>query len=137
MLTFNVILGYQGSSYSETSCEFFFFSFFFQSDRPTQHQETHSTLNEKKWGDGLTSIDPWMFSSSSIVHVWVCPCSSANILQIADVAFRFVFFLFLPCFQLFFCLVLTLETSEMSAIFQVSQPTQLNLVPRSSRLTVH
>ena len=31
----------------------FFLSFlFFQSDGPTQHQETHSTLNE---GDGLTS----------------------------------------------------------------------------------
>ena len=45
--------------------------------------------------------------------------SSANILQIADVALRVVFLLFLPCFQLFFQLVLTLETSEMSAIFQV------------------
>ena len=43
--------------------------------------------------------------------------SSANILQIADVALRVVFLLFLPCFQLFFRLVLTLETSEMSAIF--------------------
>ena len=29
-----------------------FFFFFFQSDRPTQHQETHSTLNEKR-GDSL------------------------------------------------------------------------------------
>ena len=28
----------------------FFFRFFFQSDRPTQNQETHSTVNEgKKW----------------------------------------------------------------------------------------
>ena len=43
--------------------------------------------------------------------------SSANILQIADVALRVVFLLFLPCFQLLFRLVLTLETSEMSAIF--------------------
>ena len=43
--------------------------------------------------------------------------SSANILQIADVALRVVFLLFLPCFQLLFSLVLTLETSEMSAIF--------------------
>ena len=62
--------------------------------------------------------------------------SSANILQIADVALRVVFLLFLPCFQLFFRLVLTLEASEMSAIFSSSQPKQLNLVPRSSRLTV-
>ena len=43
--------------------------------------------------------------------------SSANILQIADVALRVVFLLFLPCFQLFFRLVFTLETNEMSAIF--------------------
>ena len=40
--------------------------------------------------------------------------SSPNILQIADVALRVVF---LPCFSLFFRPVLTLETSEMSAIF--------------------
>ena len=33
-------------------------------------------------------------------------------------------------------LVLTLKTSEMSAIL-FSQPKQLNLVPMSSRLTVH
>ena len=47
--------------------------------------------------------------------------SSANILQIADVAFWVVFLLFLPCFKLLFRLVpavvLSLETSEMSAIF--------------------
>ena len=43
--------------------------------------------------------------------------SSANILQIADVALRVVFLLFLPRFQLLFSLVLTLETSQMSAIF--------------------
>ena len=28
-------------------------AFFFQSDRPTQYQETHSTVNEEKNGDGL------------------------------------------------------------------------------------
>ena len=32
---------------------FFLGFFFFQSDRPTQYQERHSTLNEKKGGDGL------------------------------------------------------------------------------------
>ena len=31
----------------------FVFCLFFQSDLPTQHQETHSTLNEKKKEDGL------------------------------------------------------------------------------------
>ena len=62
--------------------------------------------------------------------------SSANILQIADVALRVVFLLFLLCFSPLFRLVpavvLTHKTSEMSAIF-FSQPKQLNLVPRSSR----
>ena len=52
MLTFNVVLGYQGLLFWD--CLWFFFSFFFfQSNRPTQYQETHATLNEKK-GDGLT-----------------------------------------------------------------------------------
>ena len=47
-----MMLGYQ-ASYSETFLVMFFWVFFFfQSDRPTQYQETHSTLNEKK-GDGL------------------------------------------------------------------------------------
>ena len=47
MLTLNVILGYQGPSYSRllVIC---FYVFFFQSDRPTQYQEMHSTLNENK-----------------------------------------------------------------------------------------
>ena len=49
----------------------------------------------------------------------------ANILQIADAALRVVFLLFLPCFLLSSrpvpAAVLTLETSEMSAIF-FSQP---------------
>ena len=45
-------------------------------------------------------------------------CSSANILQIVDVALRVVFLLFLPCFfKQLFRLVLTLKTNEMSAIF--------------------
>ena len=43
--------------------------------------------------------------------------SSAKILQIADVALRVVILLFLPCFQLLFRLVITLETSEKSATF--------------------
>ena len=42
---------------------------------------------------------------------------SANILQITDVAIRVVFLLFLLCLWLLFRLVLTLETSEISAIF--------------------
>ena len=39
------------ASYSETSCDCFFLVFFFNpTDRPTQYQETHLTLNEKKGG---------------------------------------------------------------------------------------
>ena len=53
--------------------------------------------------------------------------SSANIFQIAGVALRVVFLLFLLCFKLLFRLfpavVLTLETSEMSAIFFVTSET--------------
>ena len=54
MLTFNVILGYQGILFRDFLWFFFlvFFSFFFQTERPTQYQETHSTLNEEKKGDG-------------------------------------------------------------------------------------
>ena len=60
--------------------------------------------------------------------------SSANILQIADVALRDVFLPFLPCFELLFRLVLTLETSEMSAIFvSTTKTTQ----PRSQVFSVN
>ena len=47
--------------------------------------------------------------------------SSANILEIADVALWVVFTLvvFSMFLAIFFCLILTLETSEMSAMFQV------------------
>ena len=61
----------------------------------------------------LTSIDVKFIFDSARLGLF----SSANILQIADVALRVVFLLFLPCFQLLFRLVLTLETSEMLAIF--------------------
>ena len=61
--------------------------------------------------------------------------SSANILQIVDVALRVVFLLFLTCFKLLFrlvpAIVLTLETSEMSAIFffttKTTQPRPLQV----------
>ena len=41
-----------GAYYSDSACDFFF-TFFFQSSRPTQYQETHWTVNEEKEGDGL------------------------------------------------------------------------------------
>ena len=49
MVTFNVVLGNQGLLFRD----FLRFSFFFQSDRPTQYQETHSMLKQKKKGMGL------------------------------------------------------------------------------------
>ena len=51
MLTFDFVLGYQGLLFRDFLW-FFFLVFFFQSDRSTQCQETHSTVNEKK-RDGL------------------------------------------------------------------------------------
>ena len=50
MLTFNVILGYKGLQFQDFLRLFCLLGFFFQSDRPTQYQETHSTLNEKQRG---------------------------------------------------------------------------------------
>ena len=80
----------------------------------------------------LTFIDVKFIFDSARLRL----CSSANILQIADVALRVVFLLFLPCFKLLFRLVLTLETSEMSAIFVATTKTTQPR-PRSSQLTVH
>ena len=60
----------------------------------------------------LTSIDVKFIFSARLGLF-----SSADILQITDVALRVVFFLFLPSFLLLFRLVLTIETSEMCAIF--------------------
>ena len=71
----------------------------------------------------LTSIDQvnvkFIFNSARLGLF-----SSANILQIADVAVRVVFLLFLPCFKLFFRLVFTLETSEMPFFKFTSTRTQ-------------
>ena len=65
----------------------------------------------------LTCIDVKFF----FYRVRLGLSSSANILQVADVAPRVVFLLFFAMFSLLFRLVpavvLTLETSEMSAIF--------------------
>ena len=57
--------------------------------------------------------------------------SSANILQIANVALRVVFLLFLPCFLLSFRLVpaavLAIETSEIPPFFFTTKTTQPRL----------
>ena len=78
----------------------------------------------------LTSIDIKFIFDSAHLGLFC----SANILQLTDVAVRVVYLLFLPCFlaYLLFCLVLTLKTSEVSAIFAfTTQTTQPR--PRSSR----
>ena len=64
----------------------------------------------------LTSSNPSMLSSSSKVHIWGCSAPQI-ILEIADVALRVVFLLFLQCFYLLLRLVLTLKTSLLSTIF--------------------
>ena len=61
----------------------------------------------------LTSINVKFIFNSAHLGLF----SYTNILQIADVALQIVFLLFLLRFELLFCLVLTLETSEMSTIF--------------------
>ena len=80
----------------------------------------------------LTSIDVKFIFGSPRLGLF----SSANIPQVTDVALRVVFLLFLPCFWLLFRLLLTLETSEMSAIFVFTNKTT-QPQPRSSRITVH
>ena len=75
-----------------------------------------------------TSLRALMLSLSSIVYVQVCPAPQ-NSLQIADVALQVVILLFLLCFQPLFrpvpAVVLTLETSEVSAfLFFTTKTTQ-------------
>ena len=78
----------------------------------------------------LTSIDVKLIFDSARLGL----SSPGNILQIADVALRVFFLLFLPCFSLFFRLVLTLETSETTAIFvSTTKTTQ----PRSQVFSVN
>ena len=79
-----------------------------------------------------TSIDVQFIFDSADLGLF----SSANILQIADVTVRVVFLLFFAMFLAIISLNSYLETSEMSAIF-VFTTKKLNLVPRSSRLTVY
>ena len=71
MLTFNVVLEYQGLLFRDFF--WFFFSFFFQSYRPTQYQETHSTVNEEEKGDGLAakSEEKRMFSQARDGHIYI------------------------------------------------------------------
>ena len=71
------------------------------------------------------SIDvKFIFDSARLVLF-----SFANILQRENVALPVVFLLFLACFQLLFRLVLTFETSTMSAIFCFQNQNNSTSVP--------
>ena len=74
---------------------------------------------------------PWIDVKFIFDSVPLGLSNSANILQIGDITLRVVFLLFLPCFQLLFrrvpAVVLTLETSEMSAFFFHHKTTQPRL----------
>ena len=76
----------------------------------------------------LTSIDQidvkFIFDSARLGLF-----TSANILQIADVALRVVCLLFLPCFWLVLRLVLFLEASEMVAVFLFHKQNNLTSSP--------
>ena len=81
----------------------------------------------------LTSIDVKFIFDSARLGLF----SSANILQIADVALRVVLLLFLPCFSLIFSPSSYSWNEWNVRHFSSSELKQLNLVPRPSRLTVH
>ena len=78
----------------------------------------------------LTSINVKFIFDSACLGLF----SSTNILQIADVALWVVILLFLPHFWLLFHLFLSLETSEMSAIFVFTTKTTQ---PRPQVLSVN
>ena len=82
-----------------------------------------------------TCLPPSMVSLSSIVHVQGL-LSFANILQIGDVALRVVLCCSCHVFSHYFAQFLLLKRVKCPP-FLFSQPKQLNLIPRSSQLTVH
>ena len=73
MLTFNVVLGYQGLLFRDLLW-LFFRLFFFNSDRPTQYQETHSTLNGRRgwWPvfQPVQFVKCWQFFWSWILRLY-------------------------------------------------------------------
>ena len=72
----------------------FFLVFFFQSDRPTQYQKTHSTLNDKKRGDCLSRVSS--LATLSGFHP-VCIRFDFNLYLILDVAEQLKKVYFLLC----------------------------------------
>ena len=76
----------------------------------------------------LTSIDVKFIFDSARLGLF----SSASILQIADLALRVVFLLFLPCFWPLFCLV-----PKMSEIFAILVFTTKTTQPRPQVFSVN
>ena len=70
MLNFIDVMGYQGLLFRDFLV--FFRFFFFQSDRPTQYQKTHSTLNEKKGGMAQRTLSKqyseWIYFTHTYVN---------------------------------------------------------------------
>ena len=95
--------------------------------------------NSKFKNIAKTSLPPSMLSSSSIVHIYVCPAPQISFKQqistseLSSCCFCYVFSYYLAQFQLQFLLLKRVKCRS----FLFSQPKQLNLVHRSSRLTVH
>ena len=80
----------------------------------------------------LTSIDVKFIFDSARLGLF----TSANILQMADVALRVVFYCSCHVFSYHFAQHLLLKRVKCPA-FLFLQPKQLNLVPKCSQLTVH
>ena len=60
---------------------FFLGFFFFQSDRPIQYQGTHSTVNKKKKGDGLTNdVDICVLTETRLKD-----CDSVSVVALSGV----------------------------------------------------
>ena len=86
-----------------------------------------------------TSLPESMLSLSSIVYVQACPApqifskQQMSPSELSSCCFCYVFSHYFAQFQLQFLLLKRVKCPP----FLFSQPKQLNLVPRSSRLTVH
>ena len=114
-----------------------FFTIFQNEKPPFQALKTRSSKS-RKIGIFPKGLNTWLkhsFLHRSIDVKFIFDSarlglsSSANILQIADVALRVVCSLFLPCFWLVLRLVLFLEASEMSAVFLFHKQNNLTSSP--------
>ena len=90
-----------------------------------------------------TCLPAWMLSSSSILYVQVCPAlqifskQQMSPSELSSCCYNHVFSYYYAQFQLQFFLLKRVKCRPFLFSQLFSQPKQLNLVPRSSRLTVH